>query len=232
VANLRDMPAPASQIAPTPAAPAPAAAPELRADAVRNRERILRAAREAFSADGIDVPMSTIARRAGVGTATLYRRFPTRAALVTEVFTDQATACAALVDDALDDPDPWHGFATAIERIAAMQLADRGFTAAFQRTFPDAVDLGERQRRALAGFATLVRRAQDAGALRRDFDPDDLWLVLLANNAVVAGRNRSPASAAASSRRLVGYLLDAFRADGAARAAGPSAAAPSGRGRG
>lgn len=205
---------------------------ELRADAARNRERILRAAREAFSADGIDVPMSTIARRAGVGTATLYRRFPTREALVTEVFTDQATACASLVDDALDDPDPWHGFTTAIERIAAMQLADRGFTSAFLRAFPDAVDLDDRRRRALAGFATLVRRAQDAGALRADFDPTDLWLVLVAHCAVVAEAAGPAPSAATASRRLVGYLLDAFRADGTARDAVLPAWAPSGRGRG
>lgn len=210
------MPAPVSRIAP-PRDATHGADDEhgLRADAARNRERILRAAREAFSTDGIDVPMSTIARRAGVGTATLYRRFPTREALVTEVFTDQATACASLVDDALDDPDPWHAFATAIERIAEMQLADRGFTAAFLRAFPGAVDLDDRRRRALADFATLVRRAKDAGALRPDFDPNDLWLVLVANSAVLA---ESPGSAAAASRRLVRYLLDAFRADDSARA--------------
>ncbi|MFJ4234292.1 TetR/AcrR family transcriptional regulator, partial [Cellulosimicrobium cellulans] len=187
---------------------------ELRSDAARNRERILRAAREAFSTDGIDVPMATIARRAGVGTATLYRRFATREALITEVFTDQATACSSIVDDAFDDPDPWHAFATAIGRIVEMQLADRGFTSAFLRAFPDAVDLEGRRRRALTGFASLVRRAQEAGALRQDFDPNDLWLVLVASNAVIA---ESPRSAAVASRRLVRYLLDAFRAEAEGR---------------
>lgn len=212
MANLRDMPAPTSQIAPPvdPARPT-GDTPELRADAARNRDRILRAAREAFSTDGIDVPISTIARRAGVGTATLYRRFPTREALVTEVFVDQASACSSIVDDALADPDPWRAFATTIERIAEMQLADRGFTSAFLRAFPDAVDLEDRRRRALVGFASLVRRAKEAGALRLDFDPNDLWLVLVASNAVIA---ESPRSAAVASQRLVRYLLDTFRTDG------------------
>uniref|UniRef100_UPI0012925D24 TetR/AcrR family transcriptional regulator n=1 Tax=Streptomyces sp. E5N91 TaxID=1851996 RepID=UPI0012925D24 len=82
------------------AAPAPDA---LRADARRNRERVLEAAREVFSARGVDAPMSAVARRAGVGVATLYRRFPTRSSLVAAAFDDQLTVCAAAFDEALAD---------------------------------------------------------------------------------------------------------------------------------
>src|SRR5690349_1268544 len=72
----------------------------LRADALDNRERILDAARALFAAEGLDVPMGEIARRAGVGPATLYRRFPTKQTLIAEAFADEMRACHAIVDDA------------------------------------------------------------------------------------------------------------------------------------
>ncbi|MFD8472212.1 TetR/AcrR family transcriptional regulator [Streptomyces globisporus] len=193
---------------PTPATPDPG--PEaLRADARENRERILRAAREAYALHGIDVPISAIARRAGVGVATLYRRFPTRTSLITEAFTEQLTECAGALDEALEDPDPWRGFCTVVRKVCAMQAADRGFTHAFLARFPgDTAYAGELDR-AEEGLALLVRRAKEAGALRPDFDVSDVVLALLANNGVAKGAG--PESAAAS-RRLVGYLLESFRA--------------------
>lgn len=102
----------------------------LRADARHNRERILAAAGAVFAERGIDVPMTTVARRAGVGVATLYRRFPTRDALVAEVFSGQLATCVGVLDEALADPDPWDGFRTLVERLFALQVAERGFTAA------------------------------------------------------------------------------------------------------
>lgn len=180
----------------------------LRADARMNRDRILDAAREAFAARGLDVPMAAIARRAGVGVATLYRRFPTRAALITEVFGDQLAHCLSVVDDALADPDPWHGFCSAIERVCAMQVADRGFSTAFLTAFPDAIDFERLRERAEEQFAEVVRRAKASGDLRADFDRADLALVLRANAGITAN---SPEAATAASRRLVAYLLQAFR---------------------
>ncbi|MEU8701268.1 helix-turn-helix domain-containing protein [Streptomyces sp. NPDC048680] len=200
--------------------PAPAAGPMssassagLRADARHNRDRILEAAREAYAAHGIDVPVTTIARRAGVGVATLYRRFPTRDALVTEAFSEQLAVCVAVLDEALRDPDPWRGFCSLIEKVCAMQATDRGFTAAFLSRFPDAVDFGGQRACAEEGIAQLVRRAQDSGQLRADFDPSDVTLLLLANSGVAG---ESPEVSAVASRRLTGYLLQSFRADRAA----------------
>ncbi|GAB1511836.1 TetR/AcrR family transcriptional regulator [Actinophytocola sp. KF-1] len=183
----------------------------MRADARVNRDRILDAARAAFAARGLDVPMAAIARRAGVGVATLYRRFPTRAALITAVFSDQLTHCLSVVDDALADPDPWRGFCSAIERVCAMQVTDRGFSAAFLTAFPGAVDFEHLRDRAEERFAEVVRRAKASGDLRADFDRTDLALVLHANAGVTGD---SPAAAMAASRRLVAYLLQAFRAGG------------------
>ncbi|GAA3166085.1 TetR/AcrR family transcriptional regulator [Nonomuraea roseoviolacea] len=188
-------------------------APALRADARHNRARILEAAREAFATRGLDVPMAAIARRAGVGVATLYRRFPSRETLITEVFGDELAACASVVDEALADPDPWRGFCSAIEKVCAMQVADLGFTEAFLTAFPDAIDYERTRVRAERGFAEVVRRAKAAGRLRADFDLADLTLLLKANCGVAAGAREA---AEAGSRRLVAYLLQSFRAEHAA----------------
>ncbi|MFD3790842.1 TetR/AcrR family transcriptional regulator [Streptomyces cyaneofuscatus] len=181
----------------------------LRADARENRDRILRAAREAYALHGIDVPISAIARRAGVGVATLYRRFPTRTSLITEAFTEQLAECAGALDEALEDPDPWRAFCSMFTKVCAMQAADRGFTHAFLARFPDEASYAEECDRAEDGLALLVRRAKEAGALRPDFDVSDVVLALLANNGVANG---AQAESAAASRRLVGYLLESFRA--------------------
>ncbi|MFB9678916.1 TetR/AcrR family transcriptional regulator [Streptosporangium vulgare] len=190
--------------------PRPADTAGLRVDALHNRNRILEAAREAFATLGPGVPMAAIARRAGVGVATLYRRFPTRESLITEVFADQMEACVSVVDDALADPDPWHGFRTVIEKVCAMQATDRGFTAAFLTAFPDAVDYERERVRAERGFAELTRRAKATGRLRADFEQADLALLLMANGGIVAG---STEDALTASRRLVAYLLQSFQAD-------------------
>ncbi|MFD5038282.1 TetR/AcrR family transcriptional regulator [Streptomyces sp. NPDC058378] len=185
----------------------------LRADARENRGRILKAAREAFAAQGIDVPVAAIARRAGVGVATLYRRFPTRDALVTEAFAEELGHCVSVLDEGLADPDPWRGFCTVIERVCLMQAVDRGFTQAFLTEFPGQADFARERARAEEGLALLVRRAKDAGGLRQDFEPSDITLLLLANCGVTTGADEEAATA---SRRLAAYLLHAFRADGAA----------------
>jgi AcrR family transcriptional regulator len=181
----------------------------LRSDALHNRHRILEVARELFAERGLDVPMAAIARHAGVGVATLYRRFPTKESLVVEVFADQLAECVAAVDDGLADPDPWHGFRTAIERLCDIQALDRGFTAAFLTAFPYAVDFDRQRDRALRDFAELTRRAKECGRLRADFVPDDLLLLFRATGGVVTG---STEVSLAASRRLVAYLLHAFRA--------------------
>lgn len=182
---------------------------QLRADARHNRDRIVASARETFAAVGLAVSMTEIARRAGVGVATLYRRFPTKESLVTEVFADQMEACTAVVHEALDDADPWHGFCRVVAKLCEMQARDRGFSAAFLSAFPDAVSVDEKRARAEEAFADLVARAKAAGRLRPDFTTDDLTLVLMANNGLVTD---SVDEAVAATRRLVAYFVQAFQA--------------------
>ncbi|MGW1463683.1 TetR/AcrR family transcriptional regulator [Streptomyces sp. NPDC002308] len=179
-----------------------------RSDARDNRERILDAARALFSTDGLDVPLREIARRAGVGPATLYRHFPTKQVLATEAFADQLRACRTIVDEGCADPDPWRGLCLVIERICELHARDRGFGEAFLSAFPGALDVAGRAYTVKA-VAGLARRAQEAGRLRSDFVLDDLVLFLMANKGI---RTRSVDTRVAASRRFAGLAIQALAA--------------------
>ena len=181
----------------------------LRSDAADNRELILGAARALFAAEGLSVPMRVIARRVGVGPATLYRHFPAKEMLVNAAFAQEMRACRAIVDEGLGAPDPWRGFCLVIEKICALHARNRGFTAAFMTAFPDAVDFAALRTYSLSAAAELARRAKEAGQLRPDFVLDDLILVLMANDGI---RAASPSARAAASRRFAALAIQAFQA--------------------
>jgi AcrR family transcriptional regulator len=185
----------------------------LRSDAERNRARVLVAARAVFAEQGLQAPMAEVARRAGVGVATLFRRFPTKDDLIAATFADRMTSCADAIDTALADPDPWQGFCGYVESVCALQAADRGFTDVLIRSFPTAKALEAERDRAAAGLTELIARAQAAGRLRPDFVHQDLVMVLMANAGVVTA---TAGAAPGTWRRLVGYLLQAFDAAAAA----------------
>lgn len=183
------------------------AAASLRRDAERNRDRVLAAARRRYATDGINVSMAAIARDAGVGKATLSRRFPTRQDLIAAVFADTMDAHAEAITAALADPDAWHGFAVYIATVCGMQAADRGFAEVLTMTFPTAKALEAKRAEAYAGFTELITRAKATGKLRPDFTPEDLVVLLMANAGVIAATGDA---APDTWRRLVGYMLQAF----------------------
>src|SRR5918996_6386657 len=98
----------------------------LRADAERNRQRLLAAAKDLFATRGLDVTLDEIARHAGVGTGTAYRRFPNKDALIDALMVDRIGELAAIARECLEDPDPWRGLAGYFDRALALQAADRG----------------------------------------------------------------------------------------------------------
>ncbi len=179
----------------------------MRADAERNRRRILDAARLVFAEQGIEAPMSAVAREAGVGAATLGRRFPTREELVTATFSDELGWFASVVDAASRDSDPWRGFCWLVEQACARQAGDLGFTDVLTRTFPRMMPFEARRAAVMERFTDLVTRAQASGRLRADFTPEDLPLVLLAHAGVVAVTSDAAPTAGP---RLVAYLLQSF----------------------
>lgn len=180
----------------------------LRTDAQDNRDQVLKAARALFSEKGIDVTMRAIARRADVGPATLYRRFPTKQALVDAAFADEVRSCRGIVEEGCADPDPWRGFCSVIERISVLNGRNQGFVDAFMSAKADVDMLAAHRASLLRMLAELARRAQAAGGLRRDFVMDDLVLVLLAGRGFAS---KSPYEREATARRFAALAIDAFR---------------------
>ncbi|UUU29123.1 TetR/AcrR family transcriptional regulator [Streptomyces sp. CA-210063] len=195
----------------------------LRADAERNRDRILAAARRLYATEGLGVSMTSVAREAGVGKATLSRRFATREELVNAVFADRMDAYADAVTAALDDPDPWHGFTGYITAVCAMQAADRGFADVLTMTFPTAKALEARRAEAYQSLLELIAHAKDTGHLRDDFTHQDVVILLMANAGVIAATGDA---APDTWRRLVGHMLRSYAAPGAPIPALPEAPAP------
>jgi len=205
------------------AAATAAAGPGLRADAERNRERVLAAARQVFAEQGLDASTNEVARRAGVGVATLFRRFPTRDDLVEAVFGQKMADYGAAVDAALANPDPWAGFCGYIERVCEMQAADRGFADVLTLSFPAARALEAERDRAAGALGELIERAKAGGKLREEFAHQDVPLILMANAGVVtATRDAAPDAW----RRIVGYLIQSFATDTATSWAPPLPKAP------
>lgn len=184
----------------------------LRVDAERNRGRIVEAAQTEFAEHGLDVPLEDVAGRAGVGIATLYRRFPTREDLIAACFERRVAEYARAAEEALEAPDAWAGFCAYAERICGMQAADRGLKDVLTRTFPDAKTMEAHRARGYELSVRLIERATAAGVLRADFVPEDLVLLLMANAGVVQGAGEAAPDAW---RRFVGLMLDGFRAEGA-----------------
>jgi AcrR family transcriptional regulator len=191
----------------------------LRADAAQNRQRIARAAREVFEERGLDAPLDEIAGRAGVGAGTLYRRFPTREDLVEAAFEDELEKWAAIAEEALQCEDPWVGFTTFIERICGAMATDRGFSDLMISRLPTSEAAESFCQRWTYVLGSVVRRAQDAGAVREDLVVEDVLLFLMANAGVV---QVTRCAAPHAWRRLVALLLEACRAGNT----GPLPAAP------
>jgi AcrR family transcriptional regulator len=186
--------------------------PALRSDAERNRAQIITAARAAFAESGLEAPLHAIAHRAGVGIGTLYRRFPDRGALIAAAFEDEMRQFARAVDDALAEPDPWTGFRRYVETMTRMQARDPGFRDLVTLASPATGEFEALHRRTFAGIQTLVERAQRSGALRADFVPEDIIMLLMANQGVIMGTAKT---APRTQPRLIAYLLQAFAAPGA-----------------
>jgi AcrR family transcriptional regulator len=183
----------------------------LRVDAERNRAAVLDAAQQVFAEQGLEAPLEEIALRAGVGIATLYRRFPTRGQLVAAALVDKITQYAGLAKQALAVPDPWAGFAGFVERICELQAGDRGLSDLLSMALPADEHIEQLRRLANDRVVELIERAKADGRLREDFTGEDLLLLLIAHAAVVhVTRQDAPGAG----RRFVALTLDAFQRQG------------------
>src|SRR4051794_39944910 len=183
----------------------------LRADARRNREKVLVAARTVFSEHGRDAQMDDVARRAGVGVGTVYRHFPTKEALIEALMVAAFEAIAAQAEAALEVEDPWEAFTSVLWQGAEIMAADRALSEVFA-SIPGAMESAMPTVEGLTKtMAVVIRRAQEAGVLRDDVVVDDIPMVMCGIGSATKKEHRC----AAAWRRHLAIVLDGLRAQSA-----------------
>jgi AcrR family transcriptional regulator len=164
----------------------PPSARPLRADARRNRGRIVEAARAVFTRQGGDAQIDDIARAAGVGVGTVYRHFPHKDALLGELVAERFRTMGDNAERALEVEDPWEAFAGLLRTNARFCAADIGVQQALARG-PAAWQYAAREIDRLRNTTTeLIERAQRAGVMRRDFVVDDIPMLMSGLTATMA----------------------------------------------
>ncbi len=182
----------------------------LRRDAERNRQRILDTAGALFAERGLGVSLDEIARHAGVGVGTVYRRFPDKEQLIDALFEHRLGEILATASASLEIEDPWDGLVHFIERSLELQVADRALKELLLSTSTAhaRIELGRRQIQPIV--EAVLDRARRAGAVREDFVVSDL---LLLQHAVSEAAAYTQEVAPEAWRRVLQIALDGLRPD-------------------
>jgi AcrR family transcriptional regulator len=179
----------------------------LRADAARNRDRLLDAAVRAFSHDGPDVTLDAIAKDAGVGIGTLYRHFPTREALVEATYRNELTRLCDAVTDLLRTMPPDEATRTWMDRFVDYMTTKRGMADALRAVIASGGNPYAQSRdRLTAAITTLLHAGAAAGTIREDIEPGDV-LASLSGVSLAAGEPAQRDQAG----RLLDLLMDGLR---------------------
>ena len=180
----------------------------LRRDAERNRQRILEAAREAFAEDGLAVTLDEIARRAGVGVGTIYRRFPDKEQLIDALFEARMNETATEAEAALQADDPWAGLVRFLEIATEQHACDRGFKEVALSGLHGRDRVARARRLMFPLVSQLVARAQADDSLRPDVEATDLPLLqLMLGSLSECTRDADPEAW----RRYLGIICDGLR---------------------
>jgi AcrR family transcriptional regulator len=183
----------------------------LRADARRNREAVLRAARERLGECGLECQMEDIARTAGVGVGTVYRHFPTKDELIAALVSDRFERLAERAREALEEEDPWEAFCDLMRFSAELQVSDRALSQFISAT----PQLGQHEavESGLADLtAELIANAQRSGGMRKDAVVEDVPTLICGLGAVTAGAAGNMPEL--NWERYVEIMLDGLRAPG------------------
>ncbi|MER7927567.1 TetR/AcrR family transcriptional regulator [Streptomyces sp. NPDC096057] len=187
--------------------PPPAASPQPRADAVRNRESVLAAATRAYATSDTEPSMREIARQAGVGIATVYRHFPTREALVDAVYQDQVVRLTAGARELLACHPPARALRLWMDLFGEWVATKHGMTdTLLAMVDAGAISLTHTRQELLSAIATILEAGAAAGDVRADVRPEDVSAGILAMLAV-APRSGDPDQP----RRLLDLLMDGLR---------------------
>lgn len=177
----------------------------LRSDAVRNRQLVLDAAAEAFAENGLEVGYDEIARRAGVGVGTVYRRFPQRADLVIALFESRVDDVVELAALASEQPDGWSALSWLLEAMLAIQASDRGLQEVLAGSALRDERVVQVRGRVVPAVSAVLNRAKDEGAVRLDVEPSDIGALMMAISSM------STAGQPELWRRYLALFLDALR---------------------
>lgn len=176
-----------------------------RADARRNYERLVAAAREVFAVEGGEASMEAIAREAGVGVGTLYRHFPRRIDLVEAVYREDVDEVVRTAEQAVANLDPWPAVVEFLKALVDYGLRKRSFLNELREAFEKSPDLQLGSRRRLdAAMGLVIERAQRAGVVRTDIVGGDLMQLIGATCS-------SPTFSEDQSIRLLAMILDGLR---------------------
>lgn len=187
----------------------------LRADAARNRALIVAAATEVFAERGLEASTAEIADRAGVGEATLFRRFPTKDDLIAAIVAARMEEGLASGEACLEEGDPWRGIERFLFEMAERSVRDLGVSDAAKDRCSASVELAPQRKRLLDICAELVRRGQRAGVVREDIAGQDLVFLIPAVSSL--GGQPFPGLREDLWKRYLGLLLDGLRPEGATR---------------
>ncbi|MGD1051079.1 MAG: helix-turn-helix domain-containing protein [Solirubrobacteraceae bacterium] len=156
----------------------PPAERPLRADARRNNDRIVAAAGDAFAEHGLEASMEEIARRAGVGPATLYRRFPNKQELLRAVLAARLNELEPQIAAAGADPDPWEGLLAGMGALLDAQARNMALVQVLAQAGELTLFRQELGQRVLEPLSSLFSAAQASGQLRADLDPSELKVLI------------------------------------------------------
>jgi AcrR family transcriptional regulator len=185
----------------------------LRADARRNRQAVIAAAKKLFADQGLDAQMPDVAKAAKVGVGTVYRHFPTKDDLIAALVAERFQRLADKAREGLESRDAWDGVADFIRFSAQLQADDRGLCEVMGSR-PELMDTAARAAGLPDLCEQLVKRAQRSGGLRRDLAWEDIPMI-----ACGLGRITQATAGPATGRwpRLVEIILDGLRAPGSAK---------------
>jgi AcrR family transcriptional regulator len=181
--------------------------PVLRRDAEANRRRIIAAAHEVFQERGLAATLNDVAAHAGVGVGTVYRRFANKEELVDALFDDMIDTVVALAQEAVADPDAWHGLTTSLEKVCEVQAFDRGLREVMLGTGRGPRRQALVRERIAPTVDLMIARAKEQGMLRADVDGVDFPMIQLMVAAVSDHTGRPDLW-----RRYLRLLLDGMRA--------------------
>jgi AcrR family transcriptional regulator len=188
---------------------------ELRADAQRNRERIIAAAIEVFAERGLEASTAEVAQRAGVGEATLFRRFPSKDDLIMAIVETQMSAAVEMANECLADEDPGAGLERFLTWMVERSVADKGVMDATKDRCMMRDELQPIRREFITAITALLKRAQAAGVVRDDLTGPDLGILM--HSVAASAEMPFPGVRNDIWKRYLGVVLDGLRPDGATK---------------